>query len=105
MAAAPGSVHQPQWPGQIPVRLLNTRAEPVILYARSEIATLEQVEVPVVAITTSAGECESSLVNERMQEMLLNLVQDAGTELSTEEGEEFLNILSSNADVYANVCV
>ncbi len=86
---------------QIPVHRLTTRTEPVILYAGSEIATLEQVEDPVAAITTSASECESSPIKERMQEMLLNLVQDAGNDLSRRRGKNFLNVLSSNADVSA----
>ena len=32
---------------RVPVRLLNARSEPVIVYAGMEIATLEQAEVPI----------------------------------------------------------
>ena len=43
---------------QVPVRLLNARSEPVTVYAGMEIATLEQADVPVERIQTTAKDYE-----------------------------------------------
>ncbi len=86
---------------RVPVRLLNTRSEPVTVYAGMEIATLEQAEVPVATVAAGTANC-GSFPDEGMQAMLSSVAKDTETELSADEKERFFNVLSSYADVFAS---
>ena len=86
---------------QVPVRLLNTRSEPVTIYAGTEDATLEQVEVPMESVQTISSDSRMT-IDEQKLELLSNLAEEAGTNLCPEEREKFLNLLCSHADVFAS---
>jgi len=95
---------------QVPVRLLNTRSEPVTIYAGTEDATLEQVEVPVESVQTISSDSRMT-IDEQKLELLSNLAEEAGTNLCPEEAgtnlcpeerEKFLNLLCSYTDVFAS---
>ena len=86
---------------RVPVRLLNARCEPVIVYAGMEIATLEQAEVPIERIQTIAKDYEPH-VDEQKWELLSTLAEEAGYDLSSEERERFQDLLCSYADVFAS---
>ena len=87
--------------GQVPVRLLNARAETITVYAGSEIATLEQMEVPVESIQTVTSSYTST-VDEKKLEMLTSLANEVETSLSAVEREKFLSLLCSYADVFSS---
>ena len=86
--------------GQVPVHLLNARAETTTVYAGSEIATLEQVEVPVQSIQTVVGSYEST-VDEKL-ELPTSLANEAETGLSLVEREKFLSLFCSYTDAFAS---
>jgi len=77
---------------QVHVHLLNTRSEPVTVYAGTEDATLEQVEVPVESVQTISSDGRMT-IDEQKLELLSNLAEEAGTNLCPEEREKFLNLL------------
>ena len=85
--------------GQVPIHLLNAQAETITLYAGSEIATLEQVEVPVESIQTDARGYVST-VDEKKLELLTGLANEGETSLSSVERGKFLSLLCSYADVF-----
>ncbi len=74
---------------RVPVRLLNTLPEPVTVYGGTEIATLEQVTVPVATerTVTSVGDTP---IDERKWELLSSLVGEARADISAEERDKFL---------------
>ena len=80
--------------GQVPVHLLNARAETITVYVGSEIVTLEQVEVPMQSIQTVVSGYEFT-VDEKKLELLTSLAIEAETSLSSCEREKFLTILCS----------
>ena len=61
----------------VPVYLLNTRSEPVTIYAGMEVATLEQAEVPSASIQAVAGRRETPIHAGKL-EVLSNLVKNTG---------------------------
>ena len=71
-----------------------------MVYAGTELATLEQVEARVesVCAVSSGG---PATVSEENREMLWKLVEESDPELSGEEKEHFLHLLLSYADVFA----
>ena len=85
---------------QVPVRLLNPRAEPLMVYAGTELATLEEVEARVESVCAVSGGGPAT-VSEEKREMLWKLVEESDSELSGEEKELFLHLLLSYADVFA----
>ena len=84
---------------RVPVRLLNPRAEPLMVYAGTELATLEEVEARVESVC-AVSEGGPATVSEEKREMLWKLVEESDPELSGEEKELFLHLLSY-ADVFA----
>ena len=84
----------------IPVCILNTSDKPTTLYAGAVIAVLEPVEPPVEVDVVD--EATPNSISEDKQEMLQQLVQDCGTELSTGERETFYGLLLTYADVMAS---
>ena len=85
---------------RVPVRLLNPRAEPRMVYAGTELATLEEVEARVESVCAVSGGGPAT-VSEEKREMLWKLVEESDPELSGEEKELFLHLLLSYADVFA----
>ena len=54
-----------------PVRLLNPTEEPVTVYARTVLATLQKVELPVSDVIAASGNESVPVVKKKEQEMLL----------------------------------
>ena len=50
----------------VPVRLLNTRGEPLVVYAGMELATLEEAEVPVESVSTISTESSVMVGKEKV---------------------------------------
>ena len=87
--------------GQVPVRLLNSWAETVTVYAGSEIATLEQVEIPVESIQAVATGYEFT-IDDKNLELLTALANETEASLSSVEREQFFSLLCSYANVFAS---
>ena len=76
---------------RVPVRLLNPRAEPLMVDAVMELATLEEAETPVESVNAvSSG--DPPAVGEEKREMLWRLAEQSGPELSGEEREMFFHL-------------
>ena len=84
---------------RVPVGLLNPRVEPLMVYAGTELATLEEAKPWVASVCAVSGGSPAT-VSEEKREMLWKLVEESDPELSGEEKELFLHLLS-NADVFA----
>ena len=83
----------------IPVCILNTSDEPATLYAGAVIAVLEPVEPPLEVDAVSDIHPE---VSDDKQDMLWQLVQDCGAELSAGERDIFYDLLLTYSDVMAS---
>ena len=83
----------------IPVCILNTSDEPNTLYAGAVIAVLEPVEPPAEVDAVSDTHPE---VSDDKREMLWQLVQDCGAELSAGERDIFYDLLLTYSDVMAS---
>jgi len=57
----------------------------VTVYAGTEVATLEQVEVPVESVQTISSDGGRMTIDEQKLELLSNLAEEAGTNLCPEE--------------------
>ena len=86
----------------IPLRLLNSRTEPVTVYAGMTLAMLEDAEVLAGAVDAVSGRNETATVDAAKQEMLWGLVVRAGPDLSPGEKDMFFHLLLSYADVFAS---
>ena len=87
----------------VPVRMLNLQEEPVTVYAGTTLATLESVD-PAACAVEAVGSVDATIpttVGAEKQEMLWNLVEQSGQELSLGEKEIFYQLLLSYADVFA----
>ena len=84
-----------------PVRLLNPTEEPVTVYARTVLATLQKVELPVSDVIAASGNESVPVVKKKEQEMLWNVVEESGTDLNQGEKEIFYHLLLSYADIMA----
>ena len=85
---------------RVPVRLLNPRAEPLMVYAGMELATLEEAETPVESVN-AVSNGDPLAVGEEKREMLWRFAEQSGPELSGEEKEMFFHLLLLYADVFA----
>ena len=83
----------------ITVCILNTSDEPATLYAGAVIAVLEPVEPPAEVDAVSDTHPE---VSDDKREMLWQLVQDCGAELSAGERDIFYDLLLTYSDVMAS---
>ena len=84
----------------VPVLILNPRAEPVTLYAGTGIAVLERVESPEGSVNV----VDNTIVTEPEEEVkrvLWELAEKAGPGLTSRERETFLHLLVSYADIFA----
>ena len=78
---------------RVPVWLLNPRAEPLMVYAGTELAILEEVEARVESVCAVSGGGPAT-VSEEKREMLWKLVEESDPEFSGEEKELFLHLFS-----------
>ncbi len=88
---------------QVPVCLLNTRPEPITIYAGTEIATLERAEVlseRIQSVEDGGAQPEAGIDSQKL-ELLSALVEESGDELGAEEKQKFLDLLWAYADVFA----
>ena len=85
---------------RVPIRLLNPRTEPLVVYAGMELATLEEADAPV-GLVNAIGSGDPPAVGEEKQEMLWRLVEESDPSLSGEEKQMFFNLLLSYADVFS----
>ena len=85
---------------RVPIRLLNPRSEPITLYAGTEVATLEKVEIPADTVS-AVGNVNVPEAGEQMQDMLWELAEKAGPGLTSSEKETFFHLLLSYADIFA----
>ena len=53
---------------RVPACLLNPRSEPITLYVRTEVATLEKVEIPAETVST-VGNVNVPEAGEQMQDV------------------------------------
>ena len=85
---------------RVPVRLLNPRSEPITLYAGTEVATLERVEIPAETVS-AVGNVHVPEAGEQVQDMLWELAEKAGPGLTSSEKETFFHLLVLFADIFA----
>ena len=85
---------------QVPVCLLNTQAEPITVYPGTEIATLQQVELPTANVRAVAGGLNRG-VDKQQWQLVSSILGEVETKLSPEEHEQFLTLLCSYTDVFA----
>ena len=74
---------------QVPVRLLNSRTGPITIYAGSEIATLEQMEVPVQRVEAVTNNSKNDIGQKKL-ELLTDLVSEAEASLIPDKKESSL---------------
>ena len=75
---------------QVPAFLLNPRSEPITLYAGTEVATLEKVEIFAETVSI-VGNVNVPEAGEHMQDILWGLAEKAGPGLMPSEKETFLS--------------
>jgi hypothetical protein len=87
----------------VPVCILNPTEEPVTVYAGMLLATLQSVTSPTGDVADTSGRTATSVaaVTAEKQEVLLNLVEESGADLSAGERDLFYQLLLSYADVMA----
>ena len=84
----------------IPVSVVNISDEPVTLYAGMVVASMQPIEPPAEVGSISNVEAEG--VDEEKQQMLWQLVEECGSELSSGERDVFYHLLLTYADVFAS---
>ena len=87
----------------IPIRLLNTLADPVVLHKGKAVACASTLERPFAAVastTETVGEPTLEVMSEE-QEILWRLVENSGNTLDTQQKHHLFNLLLSYADVFA----
>ena len=88
--------------GEVPVRLLNPRAERVKIRGGAQIATLEQVQAPDEDDAVVIAAVEPDQVPKDQQQVLWGVAERLGPELSEDEREQFYNLLLMYSDVFAS---
>ena len=84
--------------GKVPIQLLNTRAETVTVFADTELATLEEAEIPVQAVQTTH---DTDTSDKDKLEQLRQMVSETETDLSPVEKDKFFSLLCSFEDIFA----
>ena len=79
---------------------MNPRSEPITLYARTEVATLERVEIPAETVS-AVGNVNVPEAGEQVQDMLWELVEKEGPGLTSSEKEKFFTFLCFFVDIVA----
>ena len=90
--------------GEVPVKLLNPRSEPIIIPAGTKVAELEEIEgpVPEIPIAVASAQADVGSLDPERAAALWSIVEKSGEELSTQEKEEFFLLLCKYADVFAS---
>ena len=87
--------------GKIPIRLLNSRSEPLELARGKTIATMESIPDQPLGDSVSAVGNKPGATHER-QQRLWEMVLDTGTKLTDEERQQMYCVLVEYADVFAD---
>ena len=87
--------------GEVPVRLLNPRAEMITIRNGTQIASLHPVQVPSEEDVVVAA-AEPQQLPQDKQEVLWAVAESLSTELSKGEREQFYHLLLMYADVFAS---
>ena len=95
----PRALVQPKL-GQVPVKFLNPRPEPVIIPAGSHVEDIEH-SPEVVAAAVPVESTDRSL-DPAKAALLWDLVEKSGERLSNKQKEEFFILLSEYSDVLAS---
>ena len=83
---------------RVPVHLPNPKSEPITLYAGTEVATLEIVEIPTENVS-AVKNVNVNVVREQVQAMLGELVEKAGPGLH--QVKNIFHLLVSFANIFA----
>ena len=87
--------------GQVPVRLLNPRAEPVKIRKGTQIATIQRVHLPVTDdVVVAAADLDQASPD--MRQALWGVAESLGPDRSEGEKEQFYHLLLLYADVFAS---
>jgi hypothetical protein len=84
----------------VPMRLLNTKPDTVILAAGMVTATLESVELPPDSVVAGVSTTKPKLEPEKV-EVLRGIVEESSADLNKTEKEQFYALLEEYADVFA----
>ena len=84
----------------VPLCVLNMSGDPVTVYAGMVLATLQAVDTPTLEVGAVTKDKPREVEAEK-QEILWDLVQNSGVDLSSGEKELFYELLLSYADVLA----
>ena len=84
----------------VPLCILNPSEDPVTVYTGMLVATLQSVEMPTLGVESVGGGDPTEVPVEK-QEILWDLVENSGADLSSGEKELFYHLLLSYADVLA----
>ena len=93
------AIVQPQ-SSTFPVAILNVLDEPITLYAGSVVATMSPINLPTEV--APVGRQGAKDVSDEKQQVLWQLVQESGAELSPGEKQIFYELLHTHADVLAS---
>ena len=85
--------------GRVPVCFLNPKPEPAVISANTVVATIEEAEPPTSELVANVS--AQPLTHDK-EELLWNIVESSGTELSQDQREQFYALLSRYADVFAS---
>ena len=96
-------VVKPDTTGQVPIRLINTRPEPVTIHQGTEIAVLEELSRDI-EISAVQAECttEEATVTEEKCQMLWEMTEHCEENLSIAERKQVFALLLTYADIFAN---
>jgi hypothetical protein len=83
-----------------PVAILNVLDEPITIYAGSVVATMSPIELSMEAAPVVCQETQE--VSDKKQQLLWQLVQESGAELTPGEEQVFHELLLKHVDVLAS---
>ena len=90
--------------GEIPVRLLNSRSEPVVIQRGAVIGKMDVLEEDSISVTSSeapTAETDTEQPTQEQKESLWRMAEAAGDQLSDEHKESLYALLLEYADLFA----
>ena len=90
--------------GEIPVRLLNSRSEPVVIQRGAVIGKMDVLEEESISVTSSetpTAETDTEQPTQEQKESLWRMAEAAGDQLSDEHKESLYALLLEYADLFA----
>ena len=84
--------------GKVLVRLLNPRAERMVVHSRHKIAALEEIEEPISAV----HDMPTQKLSQEILDLLRELVSKSGKALDDTQKEEFYHLLLEFRDICSN---